>query len=89
MLGGAYMVTLWPRSPAPDPTNFAWSFFFSLFIFLFSLPSLLLSLCRVTLGEGMPAGKGRSVKASGGSCGGDKQHHPNLFGSMLHRRDQL
>ena len=32
------MVTLWPRSPALAPTNFAWSFLFSLLFFLHLLP---------------------------------------------------
>ena len=44
MLEGAWMATLWPRSPAPAPTNFAWSFLF--------LSSLLPSMCLGGSGGG-------------------------------------
>ena len=51
MLGGASVVALWPRTPAPDPTNFAWSFLFFLLFFSFLLPPPFSFPCAgVTLG---------------------------------------
>ena len=55
MLGGAWMATLWPRSPAPAPTNFAWSFLLFCLLFFFSM-------CLGGSGRGAPAGGGFLLK---------------------------